>query len=171
MASFFFNSKTEKIADSYEMQRPGTWIWANSRRQWRTGEPGVLPFMGSQSWTWCNDWTTMKPAAFFFHSLSIPERLLFSSILTSFQSSLSCSFLSWFIFHSLPTSSITVGDTHWKTGRQDTEVNDCGFSNTNVSLRHAMRVWVHILASAVLSQCTWSTVDSELELSSWWLSQ
>ena len=63
---FFFNSKTEKIADSYEMQRPGTWIWANSRRQWRTGEPGVLPFMGSQSWTWCNDWTTMKPAAFFF---------------------------------------------------------------------------------------------------------
>ena len=108
---------------------------------------------------------------FFFRSLSIPERLIFSSILTSFQSSLTCSLLSWFIFHSLPTSSITVGDTHWKTGRQDTEVNDCGFSNINVILRQTMRVWVHILASAVLSQCTWSTVNSELELSPWWLSQ
>ena len=26
-----------------------TWIWANSRRCWRTGKPGVLQFMGSQS--------------------------------------------------------------------------------------------------------------------------
>ena len=25
-----------------------TWIWANSLRQWRTGEPGVLQSMGSQ---------------------------------------------------------------------------------------------------------------------------
>ena len=25
-----------------------TWIWANSGRQWRTEEPGVLQFMGSQ---------------------------------------------------------------------------------------------------------------------------
>ena len=25
-----------------------TWIWANSMRQWRTGKPGVLQFMGSQ---------------------------------------------------------------------------------------------------------------------------
>ena len=25
-----------------------TWIWANSGRQWRTGEPGMLQFMGSQ---------------------------------------------------------------------------------------------------------------------------
>ena len=25
-----------------------TWIWANSRRQWRTEKPGVLQFMGSQ---------------------------------------------------------------------------------------------------------------------------
>ena len=108
---------------------------------------------------------------FFFCSLSIPERLIFSSILTFFQSSLTCSLLSWFIFHSLPTSSITVGDTHWKTGRQDTEVNDCGFSSINVILRQTMRVWVHILASAVLSQCTRSTVNSELELSPWWLSQ
>ena len=34
-----------------------TWIWTNSRRQWRTGRPGVLQSMGSQSQTWLNDWT------------------------------------------------------------------------------------------------------------------
>ena len=25
-----------------------TWVWENSRRQWRKGKPGVLQFMGSQ---------------------------------------------------------------------------------------------------------------------------
>ena len=25
------------------------WVWTNSGRQWRTGKPGVLQFMGSQS--------------------------------------------------------------------------------------------------------------------------
>ena len=25
-----------------------TWVWTNSGRWWRTGKPGVLPFMGSQ---------------------------------------------------------------------------------------------------------------------------
>ena len=25
-----------------------TWVWTNSRRQWRTGKPGILLFMGSQ---------------------------------------------------------------------------------------------------------------------------
>ena len=34
------------------------WIWANSRRQWRTEKAGVLQSMGSQSQTWLNDWTT-----------------------------------------------------------------------------------------------------------------
>ena len=32
-----------------------TWLWAKSRRQWRAGKPGVLQFMGSQSWTWLSD--------------------------------------------------------------------------------------------------------------------
>ena len=31
------------------------WVWANSRRQWTTGKPGVLQFLGSQSWTWLSD--------------------------------------------------------------------------------------------------------------------
>ena len=34
------------------------WVWANSGRWWRTGKPGVLKFMGLQSWTWLSDWTT-----------------------------------------------------------------------------------------------------------------
>ena len=35
-----------------------TWTWANSRRQWGTGRPGMLQSLGSQSWTWLSDWKT-----------------------------------------------------------------------------------------------------------------
>ena len=35
-----------------------TWVWANSGRWWRTGKPGMLLFMGSQSLTQLSDWTT-----------------------------------------------------------------------------------------------------------------
>ena len=35
-----------------------TWVWANFRRQWRTGRPGVLQSMGLQSQTPLSDWTT-----------------------------------------------------------------------------------------------------------------
>ena len=34
-----------------------TWVWVNSG-SWRwTGRPGMLRFMGLQSWTWLSDWT------------------------------------------------------------------------------------------------------------------
>ena len=36
---------------------PWTWIWTNSRKQWRTGKPDMLQPMGSQSWMWLSDWT------------------------------------------------------------------------------------------------------------------
>ena len=37
-----------------------TWVWANSRRLWKTGKPGVLQFMGSQRVK--HDWVTeLKP--------------------------------------------------------------------------------------------------------------
>ena len=32
------------------------WVWANSRRQWRTGMPGVLQSMGLQRTE--HDWAT-----------------------------------------------------------------------------------------------------------------
>ena len=34
-----------------------TWVWANYGRSWRTGKPGVLLSMGSQSQTQLRDWT------------------------------------------------------------------------------------------------------------------
>ena len=37
-----------------------TWIWVNSRSWWWTGRPGMLQFMGSQSWTQLSDWTELK---------------------------------------------------------------------------------------------------------------
>ena len=36
-----------------------TWIWASSRRWWRTGKPGVLQSMGFQR---LSDWTATTPA-------------------------------------------------------------------------------------------------------------
>ena len=36
-----------------------TRVWTNSRRQWRTGKPGVLQSMGvTKSRTWLSSWTT-----------------------------------------------------------------------------------------------------------------
>ena len=37
-----------------------TWVWANSRRWWRTGKPGVLQSTGLQSQTQLSDWTVTK---------------------------------------------------------------------------------------------------------------
>ena len=36
------------------------WVWVNSRSLWWTGRPGVLRFMGSQSWTLLSDWTKLN---------------------------------------------------------------------------------------------------------------
>ena len=37
-----------------------TWVWINSGSWWRTGRPGMLQSMGSQSWTWLSDWTELR---------------------------------------------------------------------------------------------------------------
>ena len=34
------------------------WVWASSRRWWRTEKLGILHYMGSQSQTWLSNWTT-----------------------------------------------------------------------------------------------------------------
>ena len=41
-----------------------TWVWASSRRWWRTGKPGMLQFMGLQSQTQLSDWTTTIVVAY-----------------------------------------------------------------------------------------------------------
>ena len=37
-----------------------TWVWVSSGSWWRTGKPGVLQFMGLQSWARLSDWTELK---------------------------------------------------------------------------------------------------------------
>ena len=37
-----------------------TWVWVSSGSWWWAGRPGVLQFMGSQSWTWLSIWTELK---------------------------------------------------------------------------------------------------------------
>ena len=37
-----------------------TWVWVNPRSWWRTGRPGVLQSMGSQSRTWLSGWTELN---------------------------------------------------------------------------------------------------------------
>ena len=46
--------------------------WANSGREWRTGNLGVLKFMGSQSRTWLSKWTATTLIAGVFRSRLIP---------------------------------------------------------------------------------------------------
>ena len=40
-----------------------TWVWANSGRWGRTGEPGILQYMGLQSQTRLSDWTARNAAS------------------------------------------------------------------------------------------------------------
>ena len=49
-------TEDEMVGWHHRHQR--TWVWANSGRWWRTGKPGVLQFMGSQSQTRLSNWTT-----------------------------------------------------------------------------------------------------------------
>ena len=39
------------------------WVWVNSGSWWWTGRPGVLQFMGLQSWTWPSEWTEVNPCS------------------------------------------------------------------------------------------------------------
>ena len=62
-----------KWDDWIESLAQWTWVWANSRRWLRSGKPGVLHSMGSQSQTQLRDWTTnkMEDAFFFYLSFTI----------------------------------------------------------------------------------------------------
>ena len=37
-----------------------TWVWVDSGSWWWTGSPGMLQFIGSQSWTQLSDWTELS---------------------------------------------------------------------------------------------------------------
>ena len=46
-----------------------TWVWVDSGSWWWTGRPGVLQFMGSQSWTRLSDWTDSWACAQIYTSI------------------------------------------------------------------------------------------------------
>ena len=54
-----------------------TLVWANSWRQWRTGKPGVLHSMGSQSQSQLGDWktTTILIPEFHIPNASLKEQM------------------------------------------------------------------------------------------------
>ena len=52
---------TEDEMVGWHHWRQWTWVWPNSRRQWRTGKPGVLQFIGSQ--TVGHNWATEQQDA------------------------------------------------------------------------------------------------------------
>ena len=61
-----------------------TWVWANSGRQWRTGEPGVLPSMGSQRVG--HDWVTEgQNFMLFFYAIFRVIHVALSLLLWGYQ--------------------------------------------------------------------------------------
>ena len=52
-----------------------TSVWANSGTQWRTGKPGVLQSIGSQSWTWLCHWTTNSSVSWIYFFLRLIRKL------------------------------------------------------------------------------------------------
>ena len=54
--------RTRRLDDSCQLTQ-WTWVWARSRRLWRTGKPGVLQSMGSQRVR--RDWVTEHQEYFF----------------------------------------------------------------------------------------------------------
>ena len=61
-----------------------TWIWATSRRWWRTGKPGMLESMASQrvEHNWVSDWTKQQ------HSLLFIQIGIYHSVCCSFTNNL-----------------------------------------------------------------------------------
>ena len=59
---------TEDEMVGWQSPTQWTWVWANSGRWWRTGKPGILQSMGSQSWIQLFNWTTIMS-----YSLSHPQ--------------------------------------------------------------------------------------------------
>ena len=59
------------ITDSMDMGL-GSWWW--------TGRPGMLQFMGLQSWTWLSDWTELKETTCFTIFLKIVLLAFFKAV-------------------------------------------------------------------------------------------
>ena len=55
---------TEDEMAGWHHRLDGRWVWVNSGSWWWTRRPGVLRFMGSQSWTQLSNWTELNKVSF-----------------------------------------------------------------------------------------------------------
>ena len=55
-------------------------IWASSRRWWRTGKPGILQSVQSQSWIWLSSWTELSYQGSLYIHTQIHISVQFSSV-------------------------------------------------------------------------------------------
>ena len=70
-------------------QSQWTWVWANSRTEWRTGKPGVLQSMGSQR----VEYDLVTEQEQISHVASSPHPLLHRNPCSSFKPWLRCHLL------------------------------------------------------------------------------
>ena len=86
-----------------------TRVWVNSRRKWRTGKPGLLLSMGSQSWTQLSTWTTITKTfwrrcyyTYFTHSeLRCYPRPLWKISKPGIPTQIYLSYFGLYVFHSV----------------------------------------------------------------------
>ena len=104
-----------------------TWVWANSRRYWRTGKPGVLQSGVAKNQTRRGDWTTtgvldLWSSAFLVHTVAYPVcthfgDLKFSQLRKKWSADLAGVSLPPERLHKTPPlRSLTCSRaTHWKS--------------------------------------------------------
>ena len=122
-----------------------TWVWASSGSWWRTGKPGVLQSLGSQSQTRLSDWPTTDTGS--------PVH--------------SCNFLS---FHHLESAERTVKLPKiriWSFGREPFTVGDLSsiFASWSLEQRHQTNSLHFLKCSFLLLQKLgfWS-VDADFKV-------
>ena len=74
-----------------------TWVWVKSGSWWWTGRPGVLRFMGSQSWTRLSDWTELMQYYSLQHLTVLPSPITFATGCCFCFGSISSFFLELFL--------------------------------------------------------------------------
>ena len=73
-----------------------TWVWANFRRQWMTGKPGMLQSMGLQRVGQLRNWTTTKNADLYF--MKVKVKSLSPVQLFATPCSIACQILPFIVF-------------------------------------------------------------------------
>ena len=118
-----------------------TWVWASSRRRWRTGEPGALQVTGLQSQTQLSGWTREWAQGWGWVQI---KHLLDNS---------SGAFSQWLLITLVDTvsDSLLLGDVsagdHWS------------------GPSHWCRTWTHVMSKAI-KELSWALKEAVSPLSS-----